>query len=621
MKKIIIPMVKQFLFWMLLFAVSRLIFFIYYSGIVTIENISIDEVLLSFWYALPLDISTASYLLVFPFIILFIQAIFKTRWLNYLNIVYTTIVLLVYLLITTSEIGIYEEWKTKLHYKAINYISHPAEIYNSSDTSVFFILISIFITQFALFFLIYKRFIFEKSGDIEVKWINGIILYVSIPILLFIGIRGGISEIPITQSASYFSKHNFINLASVNSGYSLLISTIENYRFKDSNPYGFYHPEKAKQRVQKLHYVENDTTIKILNTERPNIVILILESWSADLIVSLGGKEGITPQFRSLEKEGVLFTNFYASGNRSEQAMSAIFGGFPATPITAITHNLDKITRLPSLTKVLEENGYSTAYYFGGELMYGGIKSYITVNGFNTIKEIHDFSNKLPRGKLGIHDEYIFTEQLNDLKDQKQPFLSSVFTLSTHSPYDQPMEDVIFWGADKNQNGYLNSAYYTDKCLGDYFKESKMQSWYDSTLFIIVADHSHNTYNNWPVFTKEYRKIPMLFYGNVIKDEYKGTKINRISSQTDIAATLLSQLNINSNDFFWSRNILNPSLPEFAYFETGDGVGWVSHYGYFVYNNTIDDFQVKQIEPQMADSIVMDGKSYLQELFQQFMDY
>ncbi len=621
MTKIIFSLVKQFLFWMALFAVSRLIFFIYYSGIISLENIDFNDVLMSFWYALPLDISTACYIIVIPFLILFMQSLFKKQWFSYINLVYSVIVLLVYILITTSEIGIYEEWKTKLHYKAINYISHPAEIYNSSDTTVFFILVAILISQFTLFFWIYKRFVYESFKKITIRWINGFIFFITVPILIFIGIRGGISEIPITQSVSYFSKHNFVNLASVNTGYSFLISTIENYQFKDSNPYAFYEPEKAKQRVQDLHSVEIDTTINILKTDRPNIVVLILESWSADLIASLGGKEGITPQFAKLESKGILFTDFYASGNRSEQAMSAIFGGFPATPITAITHNLEKITRLPSLTKVLKENGYSSSYYFGGELMYGGIKSYVNVAGFEKIKEGKDFSDDLPRGKLGIHDEFIFNEHISDLNDQPEPFLSAVFTLSTHSPYDQPMEDVISWGPDKNQNGYLNSAYYTDKCLDEYFEMAKKQSWYDNTLFVIVADHSHNTYNNWPVFTKEYRKIPLLLYGNVINDEYLGTKINRISSQTDIPTTLLEQLNINSDDFFWSRNIFNPTISEFAYFETGDGVGWVSPNGYFVFNNTIQDFQIKEIEPQLVDSIVTDGKSYLQELFQQFMDY
>lgn len=606
---------------MLVFAVSRAIFFVYYSGILKIENIELSEVFASFWHALPLDVATACYLLIVPLLILTIQSFFNSRWLNYANLVYTLIVLFAYVTITTSEIGIYDEWKTKLHYKALNYISNPDEIYNSVATSVFFTLVFILISEIIAGFWFYKRFIYVKIIRSPRNAVFSSLFFLITSFMLFMGFRGGFAEIPINQGKSYFSKHNFINLASVNSGYSFLISTIENYKFRDTNPFAFYDQDEATKRVQQLHRVQKDTTTYVLKTKRPNIVLLLLESWSADLIHSLDGREGITPQFQKLENEGILFTDFYASGNRSEQAMSAIFGGFPATPITAITHNLDKIIHLPSLTKTLEKEGYSTSFYFGGQLIYGGINSYISVNGFDVIKEVSDFEDELPRGKLGIHDEYMLNEQIDELKSEKQPFFSVLFTVSTHSPYDQPMDDVISWAASDNQNGYLNSAYYTDRCLGEYFEKARKQPWYGNTLFILVADHSHNTYNNWPVYTKEYRKIPLLLYGDVLKDEYKGMKINRIGSQTDIGGTLLSQLDIDDEEFFWSRNLFNPTTHGFAYYESTDGVGWITPNGYFVYKKAIDSNLILQIEPQLKDSIVKDGKSYLQVVFQQFMDY
>jgi len=606
---------------MLIFAVSRAVFFVYYSSIIKLENIEISEIFAAFWHAIPLDIATASYIIIIPFFILLIQSFYGAKWLNYLNLAYTLIILFVYLLITTSEIGIYDEWKTKLQYKALLYFSSPDEIYKSSETSIFFILILIFIVQYGVGYWFYKRFIFTKIKKSKRSFIfSGLFLFIT-SVMIFLGLRGGVGEIPITQSISYFSKHNFVNLASINSGYSLLISTLENYEFKNTNPFKFYDSQEAINRVEQLHKVDTDTTIYILNTNRPNIVILLLESWSADLIYTLSGTKGITPQFNKLESKGILFTNFYASGNRSEQAMSAILGGFPSTPITAITHNLDKILKLPSLTKTLEKEGYSTSFYFGGDLMYGGIKSFISVNGFDVIKEESDIDDAIPRGKLGIHDEYMLAEQLKDLKTEQQPFFSMLFTVSTHSPYDQPMEDVISWAKRSGQNDYLNSAYYTDRSLGEYFEEAKKQPWYSNTLFILVADHSHNTYNNWSVDSKEYRKVPLLLYGDVIKDEFIGEKINKIGSQTDIGVTLLSQLNIEHNDFFWSRNLFNPTIPNFAYYESTDGGGWITPNGYFVYKKTIDGHPIMEIEPQLKDSIIMDGQSYLQEVFREFMEF
>jgi len=619
MKEILLSIIKQLVFWMIVFAFTRAVFLIYYMNSISNENIRFTEALTSFWYALPLDLSAACYIILFPFVLLLVQSIVRQKWINYLNIAYTAIILFAYILITTTELGIYEEWKTKLHFKALKYMANPDEIYNSCSTKTFFILVALLIIQFYIGFYIYYKYIYKRIENQKRNWLFTLIFLIITPGLIFLGIRGGFKEIPINQSKPYYSKHNILNLASVNSGYNLLLSTIENFRFRKKNPFEFYEPEEAVKIVEKLHIVHKDTTISILKTKRPNIVLLLIESWSADVIESCGGEKGITPQFHELEKEGVLFTNLYATGNRSEQAMSSIFGGFPATPITAITHNLEKIIKLPSLIKLMKTQDYSTSFYFGGQLIYGGIKSYIMINEFDRIYEISDFDEGLPQGKLGIHDEYTLSKQLDDLNNENQPFFSVLFTVSSHSPYDQPMDDVIDWGG--NEKDFLNSVYYTDRCLGDYFRKAKKQSWYKNTLFIIVADHSHNTYRNWPVYTKEYRKIPLLFYGEVIKEEFRGQKISRISSQNDITGTLLAQLDLKSDEFFWSRNLFNPYTPEFAYYEATEGVGWICQDGYFVYNKMLDSYLKLEVEPELQDSIIKDGKAYLQVVFQQFLDF
>ena len=208
--KIFLSLIKQFLFWMFLFLISRAVFFIYYSEFLKVDEIPIGEVFQSFWYAIPLDIATACYLLVVPLLILVIQSIWSNRWLNYISLIYSIVMIVIYFTITTGELGIYEEWKTKLHYKALNYIAHPDEIYNSSETSVFITLILILVAKVSFGIWFYLKYIYTKieSGRRSIA-VTGIFLFVS-GSLLFIGLRGGVSEIPITQSKSYFSKHNFI---------------------------------------------------------------------------------------------------------------------------------------------------------------------------------------------------------------------------------------------------------------------------------------------------------------------------------------------------------------------------------------------------------------------------
>lgn len=514
--------------------------------------------------------------------------------------------------------GIYPEWKTKLPFKALMYLENPTEVYNSASTFLFIILIIVFIVQTMIGWLAYKRFFYVKIDKAPKKFFYTLLfIIISFPIIL-LGGRGGWQQIPINQSESYYSNHQVLNLASVNSAFNFSISIIENYKNFEANPYSFYDINLARQEVKKLYETPKDTTIKILTTDRPNVVLIILESWSADLIESLGGKPGITPEFHKLEEKGILFTNLYATGPRSEQAMGSIFAGFPAHPISSVTVQPEKFAKLNTITKTLISQGYHTSFYFGGQLRYGNIKGFILYNGFKKIIEHNDFGKDVIRGKLGVHDEFVLSRQLSDLNNEKEPFFSSLFTLSTHSPYDQPMKNVLTWG--ENENNYINSAYYTDRCLGEYFAEAQKQPWYKNTLFIIVADHSHNSYKNWSFTTPAYHKIPMLFYGDVIKEPYRGTKIKRLSNQSDLAATLLNQLNLDSSPFAWSRNLLNPYAPEFAYYSFEEGLGWIRPEGHFVYEARVNHFSEDSLPEASKNSIKKEGKSFLQVLFQEYMD-
>ncbi len=619
MIRILSSLVRQLVFWLLVFFISRLVFLLYNARLLYIEGVGFLESLSAFWHALPLDLATACYFLVFCLLIAIVQAIYPAKWLNYLNKAWVLLLLVVFFLLTTAELGIYPEWKTKMPYKALMYLKNPAEVYNSSSTLTFVLLIALFVLQVACTFWLYNRYFYKNITTAPRRRILTAlgIAVLGIP-LVTTGARGGWQEIPITQSESYYSEHNILNLASVNSAFNMYISVYENLRNFDKNPYEFYFPSEARELVNKLYIVKSDTTVKILTSAKPNIVLIILESWSADLIESLGGEPGITPNFKELEKEGVLFTNMYPTGPRSEQGMGSIFSGFPAHPISSVTVQPEKFAKLPTFTRQLIDHGYSTSFYFGGQLRYGNIKGYIHYNGFKRIIENNDFGKDAIYGKLGAHDEFVFRRQLNDMKEEKQPFFSSVYTLSSHSPYDQPMEKVLTWGDNENQ--YINSAYYTDKCLGEYFREAKKQPWYANTLFIIVADHSHNSYRNWSFTTPNYHKIPMLLFGEVIDKHYKGKTVERLSNQMDIAATLMKQLDLDSSPFKWSRDLFNPGSPEFAYYSFEEGMGWVTKNGYFVYDTRADYFNENTLPDEDKARVIREGRSFMQVLFDEYMN-
>ena len=621
LKKLFISFFKEYLFWLLFFAICRFIFLIY--NVSELKGISFGDILSTFFQAIYLDTSMACYFLAFTFFCYSLFGFFNNKVFLTVNKIYVTIILFLFSSIVIPELKIYDEWGTKMNIKAIHFWEHPSEVINSTSTGFLISgLIAIAILTFIGIFL-HKKICKVNVEEISFRKriLASIIFLLVLPVLIALGIRGGVQQIPIQQSDAYFSKYNVLNLASVNSGWNLGQSFWENRMNMQGNPYIYFSMEEAKKTVEQLYKTENDSTIHFLKTEKPNIVLVILESWSADMIHSLGGYDSVTPGFDKLASQGILFDSIYASGDLSDQGMTAIFSAFPALPSgTSIIGQPSKYNHLPCLSKEFQKIGYKTSYMFGGQLSYGNIKAYMYYNNFDRILEGKDFDSNIPRGKLGVHDEFLYARQMNELRNEKEPFFAGMFTLSSHSPFDMPMKKKFYW--DTDENDYVNGMSYADSCLYDFVQNAKKEKWYDNTLFIFVADHSHRSPQHWVQQQPEYRKIPMLFYGNVLKDEFRGTHYKKICSQIDLAATLLNQFGLSSEKYSWSKNLFNPNANEFAFYETHDGFGFVRPNQYLVYSHRDNNFPFeKTISPSEKLKLEKEGKSFLQTVFQEYTDY
>lgn len=622
MKKIWLTLIKMLIFLLVLFTSMRIIFLLNYWNLVEVEKIPFTEIFKSFFKAFPLDLSTACYMMTLPALAMFVAILINNntsfrfiRWFFYLLIG-------VYVLIVMGDIGIYGEWRTKLSYKALVYLKKPSEVFNSAETGRSILLIILWIVFTVFFCLWYVRWVEPKkatSGKSKISEISYVINFIFIFGLLFLGVRGGLNEIPITSGKVYYSNYKFVNDMTVNPAYNLLENILNSKKVETKAHFNYMDMQTAKQRTEAIHEVECESTMPILKIKNPNIIIVLLESWSADLIESLGGKSGITPNFREMEKNGLLFTNIYASANRSQQAISSLFGGLPGLPVTTITNHPDKYYAIPSFVKKMDSIGYYTSFYFGGELNYGNILSYLRYNEFDKIVEGKDVDKHFNKGKMGIHDADMLPWYAGQLVNHPQPFFSTVFTLSSHSPYDYPKNfEEIKW--PEIEKRFINSAYYTDSALKLFMDVSKQQSWYDNTLFVFIADHSHPSYKNHRMESFDYHKIPMLIYGEPLQDSLKGKTFDKICGNTDFPATILAQLGLKHDEFFWSKNVFNICYKPFAFFELINGLGWKTPEGEFVYSNSYN-FIKNSLPPEMSDSIVMDGKAYMQYHFDLFNSY
>lgn len=623
MKKYFQSIIYQLLFWLILFAVERVVFLLWYSDMLISDSIGFSEILAVFPHAFKLDMATAAYLLAFPFMLLTVKLFVKGNWINKLLKIYIALFVIIYVLTCVAEIGLFKEWNTKLSYKALVYLQHPDEVVNSAQTSQFVWLILLWLLQSALFIYLYNRFFFVRLNNnsdkpsitFSLSWI------LLVPVMLFLVMRGGITEIPISASQSYFSKHNILNITAVNPGYNIAWSITDNLRHEALDKFIVFPEEKALTVVKEIREVPKDTTVIITKVSRPNIVIILLESWPGDAIESLGGVSFITPEFHKLEKDGLLFTNFFATGNRSQQGNASIYGGLPAIPVTTLANHPEKYQAVPSVVKILNGQGYFTSFYFGGQLIYGNLKSYLIDNEFDRIVEGKDFDSDLPRGKLGVHDEYVLPEYARALEQMPAPFFSTVFTLSSHSPYDYPGERTISEKEIKTENKFINSVHYTDRCLGAFFKEIKNSPVWDSTLFFIMSDHSHPSYHGYPLWSFKYHRIPLLITGGALKSEYAGKQLDKVFDNSDIPLTILKQLGLKGNDFLWSRDMFNPYSPEYAYFELNDGFGWKRPYGDIVKRISQDWYYQKNTQEGEVPQLKKEGHAYVQVLVREFMDY
>lgn len=609
-------LLRHYLFWMVIFVVTRAVFLSWNAE--ELKGAGFGEIISVFAHGIYIDTAMACYLLVPTFLFLALSGITQREWPLKLNRFVVLLLLICVSLISIGELPIYDEWHTKLNYKALWFFGNPSEVFHTASWKqlVFGSLATAVLTW--LFFRLHKRLTLPAEIPPRKPLPETIVFVLLAPALLFLGFRGGWQPIPVQVSDAYYSQYNVLNLAAVNSTFNLASSCIENA--KADKPYAFLPSKEALQLFDDMHAVEKDTTIRILTTDRPNVVLVVLESWSADLVKSCGGYDSITPHFEELIHDGVLFTNCYASGSLSDQGMAAVFSAFPAQPKTSIITQPTRYAHLPCINSSFKNAGYKTSFAFGGQLSYGNIKAYMYYNGFDRIIEGKDFDASLPQCRLGVADQYLFARELEEFSKDPQPFFGAMFTLSTHGPFDFPMEEKLHWG-DK-EKPYINSVLYADGCIHDFIEGAKKTPWFKNTLFIFVSDHSHNSPKNWAFNQPEYRHIPMLFYGEVIKPEYRGMKYDSISSQTDLAATLLHQLNMDASAFSFSKNLFNPHTPHFAWYAFDEGFGLVTPEGHVTWAVKDGATQFEQFRtPADKQPAIRRGQAYLQILTERYFSY
>lgn len=619
MFKSLIFFVRFFLLWLLFFAVDRFVFmFIFHKKL---RDIPLSEKLYTYYQALRLDLSMAAYLAVIPLLVFIFWYFTKKQTINFAWVsIYNKILIILFGFFSIINFNTYREWGSKINYSAVApIIFTPKEAIASSGTSPF--MFSMFIWAILIGSGLYLNFILTKKQISFAK--TPITVKIVIAIFLlgfnFLLIRGGIGVAPNSQSMAYFSKYEILNHASLNTEWNLMSSILASKKI-NKNPYLYFDEASATKSVNDLYKVEKDTTISILKTNKPNVVIFLLESFTADLTKTLGNEDGISPTLDSLMNKGVLFTKIYATGNRTDKGIIGTLTGFPTLGTGSVVKWPEKMQKIPAISQKLYQNKYQTSFYYGGESEFDNYKAFILSHDYQKLVDKNSFEQKDMNSKWGAFDGLVFNKQLDDMNQTKQPFFSTILSLTNHEPFEVPGKPKF--GKKDPIQGFKSTAFYTDSCINSYLTEAKKQAWYKNTLFIFIADHGHLFPKNKHEISDPQRyHIPLIFYGDVIKDEFKGKKIDKVGSQQDVAATLLAQLNIPHQDFLWSKNLLNPYTKHFAFFSWDNGLGFINDDHCVTFDNIGKNilYNNKPQDKDKTNTNLTTGQSYLQTVYQQFI--
>lgn len=609
---------RLIVFWLLYFLFFRIVFLC--SQFDNAIKITFIETFKIFYKGFWLDISTICYLITLPLLLFIFQSLIKSTCPKKINLFFNVFLVFVLTGLGLANIIVYKEWGTLFNARALHYATQPKEVLASLTTFRLIFSVSSWLLIFIGFTYIFKKYVNTFFLSYSKKTM-AFMHFTALSPLLFLGIRGGWQVIPINESSAYFSTKPMLNHIATNNvwylGHNLLQSKITK-----ENPYKYFDDATATQLVEKLFTKNNDSTIYVVNIDekiKPNVVIIILESWSADIIEALGGDKNVTPNFNNLKKDGILFSNIYSSGFRTDQGIVSILSGFPAQPNNSIIHYPEKTRKLPSLIREFKIRNYQTSFYYGGEIAFANMNSYLLNSGCNQLITKQDFNKAAMSNKWGAYDEFVLNKQARDLVNEKEPFFSVLLTLSTHEPFDIPIKNPF--GDNNEPNKFRGAAYYTDECLGKYFEEVKSEPWFNNTLFILLADHGHPLPRQHAYEDPLARRMTMMLYGNLIKPEFKGKIISTLANQNDITSTLLAQLKFDHRNFKWSNNIFNSKRKDFAYISLDYGFSWLTSAGNYIYRF---DFGLSEIPGHLDNAKPDDlknGKSYLQCLYKEFLEY
>ena len=573
--------IALFLGFILISSILRVILILWQIKEVDLNIFTLGKTILT---GIFYDIGTASF--VFMPLTIYLTVIPKKIIGSYIDksIVYFISLITVFILIFTffAEITFWEEFRTRFNFIAVDYLIYTNEVISNIQQSYPLpILISGIISLcFVVFYLLRKLDAFRNTYTYKLP-LNGRILFLigNLMIALFFTKF-------ITNQQAEWSTNRYNNEISKSGIYSFF-AAFRNNQLEYKTFYKTIENEKAFSILKKHLQINSNSDTQLLRQisktqnlekeQRPNVVLVMMESMSASFMKEYGSKLNITPNLDSIAQKGISFTNLMATGNRTVRGIEALTLSIPPTPGQSIVKRPNN-DNLFTIANVFKTKGYTNTFFYGGDGYFDNMNTYFSGNNFNIFDRSHSkiLNENLETNRTNITDEQVTFENAWGICDEdiynivlnqcdvmyknKQPFFNYILTTSNHRPYTYPKNKIDI----PSGTGRDGAVKYADYAIGQFLKKASKKEWFKNTVFIFVADHCASSAGKNEIDVENYH-IPAIIYNLPNQMPFKE---NKLMSQIDILPTLFGKLNWNYNSKFYGQDINSKTYSERALMAT-----------------------------------------------------
>ncbi len=538
----------------LFYMIARILFFVYNKNLIKIDSF-VDFLALSY-HGIAFDTTTILYINSLFILLSVLPLVVNTKkgYQKFLFYLYFTTNLLAY---TANFIDfIYYKYtfnrSTRASLDTLENESNKSRLFFNFLLEYWHVFLLFFLCAFLWIYLYKKVKVQHQQTNPSVKYFVASTLSFLLLITLCIGgIRGDFKK--STRPINLLDASKFVTDASqadfvLNTPFAI-IRTWNTNTFKKVNLVDKKTIDSLIVPIKEYH--NNPKT-------KPNVVIFILESYAKEYISSFNkdnkipNYKGYSPFVDSLAQHSMIYTNAYANGYKSIHGMSSVIAGVPSFK-DAFTSSPYPKQKIESLVSILKGEGYDTSFFHGapngsmGFLGFGNILGYDHYYGKNEYNNDADFD-----GSWGIWDEPFFQYFNKTLSQKKQPFMATLFSVSSHEPYVIP--EKYEGKFPKGDNPIHQCIGYTDYSLKKFFEAAKKEPWYNNTIFVLVADHDNLIY--YPEYGKDqnFHTVPILFF--TPNEKYKGVN-KEWAQQIDIYPTLLDMMGYDKPFRSWGRSLIS----------------------------------------------------------------